>query len=151
MIYEGTNQIQAIDLLVRKVAADGGRRFESWLDDLRAGLPAGGALVEPVREGIETMRGETRALLAAAHDDAELPFRVADDFLRSVGLLLVGHAWARADALSSRPEHAADPWHAAKRSSARHCADHVWPEFGQAIALLRAGRKPLAAIEVLAA
>lgn len=151
MIYEGTNQIQAIDLLVRKVAADGGRRFGSWLDDLHATLPDRGVLAVPVRDGIETLREETRDLLAAARDDAELPFRVADDFLRAAGLLLTAHAWARADAVSSRPDHAADPWHAAKRASARHCADHVWPEFEHAIALLRAGRRPLAAIELLQA
>jgi alkylation response protein AidB-like acyl-CoA dehydrogenase len=149
MIYEGTNQIQAIDLLVRKVAADGGRRFEAWLDDLGTALPDHGVLAAPVRAGIETLRGDVRDLLAAARDDAELPFRVADDFLRATGLLLTAHAWARADALSSRPEHAADAWHAAKRTSARHCADHVWPEFGHAIAMLRAGREPLATIEVL--
>jgi alkylation response protein AidB-like acyl-CoA dehydrogenase len=148
MIYEGTNQIQAIDLLVRKVAADGGARFEAWLDELRQAVPASGALAAAVRDGIAALRRETRELLALARDDAELPYRVADDFLRATGLLLVAHTWARADALSARPAHAADPWHAAKRASARHCADHLMPEFGHALALLRAGRQPLAPIEV---
>ncbi len=151
MIYEGTNQIQAIDLLVRKVAADGGRRFEAWLDDLRAASPADGVLAGLVHGGIEALRSETRALLVDARDDAELPYRVADDFLRATGQLLIAHAWARADALSSRPEHAADPWHLAKRTSARHCADHLMPEFVHALALLRAGRQPLASIDALPA
>ncbi len=34
MIYEGTNQIQAIDLVVRKLVADGGRAFAAWLETL---------------------------------------------------------------------------------------------------------------------
>jgi alkylation response protein AidB-like acyl-CoA dehydrogenase len=150
MIYEGTNEIQAIDLLVRKVAADGGRCFDTWLDDLGEAVPDAGVLAVPVNAGIETLRRETRELLALARDDAELPYRVADAFLRATGLLLTAHAWSRADALSSRPEHAADPWHGAKRASARHCADHLLPEFDHAIALLRAGRQPLAPIEAMA-
>ncbi len=36
MIYKGTNEIHAIDLLVRKVLPDGGRMFFDWLDALRA-------------------------------------------------------------------------------------------------------------------
>ncbi|HNK18084.1 MAG TPA: acyl-CoA dehydrogenase family protein, partial [Piscinibacter sp.] len=41
MIYEGTNQIQAIDLVVRKLVTDGGRAFAAWLETLAASLPRG--------------------------------------------------------------------------------------------------------------
>ena len=36
MIYEGTNEIQAIDLLVRKTLPDGAAALNAWLDDLAA-------------------------------------------------------------------------------------------------------------------
>jgi hypothetical protein len=36
MIYEGTNEIQAIDLLVRKIMADGGLGLNQLLDDMKA-------------------------------------------------------------------------------------------------------------------
>ncbi|MEY2783586.1 MAG: Acyl-CoA dehydrogenase, partial [Pseudomonadota bacterium] len=39
MIYEGTNEIQAIDLLVRKVLPDGGASMNALLDSLQASLP----------------------------------------------------------------------------------------------------------------
>ena len=41
MIYEGSNEIQAIDLLVRKVLPDGGQAFSSWLNALRSDLDPG--------------------------------------------------------------------------------------------------------------
>src|SRR6185295_13902351 len=39
-IYEGTNGIQAIDLLQRKLVGDGGARQREWLSMIRADLEA---------------------------------------------------------------------------------------------------------------
>ena len=151
MIYEGTNHIQAIDLLVRKVLADGGARFAALLDSLVATLPTSGLLAPQVAAQIAALRAAMHDVMAGARTDVELPYRVADDFLRATGLMLVAHAWARAEALSSRAEHAGDAWHAAKRDSARHCADHLLPEFDHALAQLRAGWAPLAHIHAMTA
>jgi Acyl-CoA dehydrogenase, C-terminal domain/Acetyl-CoA dehydrogenase C-terminal like len=143
-IYEGTNQIQAIDLLVRKVLADGGARFDALLGTLGEVLPPRGLLAAAVRERIERLRDITSAVIETARTDPELPYRVADEFLRATGLLLIAQTWARAEAVSSRPAHAGDPWHAGKRDSARHCLHHLLPEFDHALALVRAGWQPLA-------
>jgi alkylation response protein AidB-like acyl-CoA dehydrogenase len=143
MVYEGTNQIQAIDLLLRKVLADGGERFGAWLDRLAERLPADGTLGAAVRGQLAALRAAAAECRAAAVRDVEAPYRVADDFLRAVGLMLVAHAWARMQALSSQPGHDADPWHVRKRESARHCEDYVLPEFDHALAMVRAGRAPL--------
>jgi len=144
MIYEGTNQIQAIDLVVRKLVADGGRKFAAWLEALAAGLPVdarhGPAAFEQLR-----LLGELAAdVVAASREDAELPFRVADDMLRATGLALIAQAWARAEAVSSRPQHAGDGFHRAKCESAAHCFVHLRPEFEHALAQARAGWLPLA-------
>jgi len=55
MIYEGTNEIQAIDLLVRKLAKDEGAAMRTLLDELRQAVPASGALAAAVRDlpGVE--------------------------------------------------------------------------------------------------
>jgi hypothetical protein len=89
MIYEGTNEIQAIDLLVRKVLPDGGVSLEALLDGLLHHLPhAAGAR-------IERLRTLTQSVLKAAAQDATLPYRVADDYLRALGLVLLDWAWWR--------------------------------------------------------
>ena len=77
MIYEGINEIQAIDLLVRKVLPDGAAALTTLLHEL------GEANHELVR--------------ACAHDPA-LAYWVADDYLRAVALALLAWAWARIDA-----------------------------------------------------
>ena len=91
MIYEGTNEIQAIDLLVRKVLADGGQGLLALLATLPA-TPATGALAQA-----------TQALVIAAQADPALPAWVADDYLRVVALVLLEWAWGRISAASTGP------------------------------------------------
>ncbi len=91
MIYEGTNEIQAIDLLVRKVLADGGQGLLALLATLPA-TPATGALAQA-----------TQALVIAAQADPALPYWVADDYLRAVALVLLEWAWGRIGAASTGP------------------------------------------------
>ena len=146
MIYEGTNQIQAIDLVVRKLVADGGRKFAGWLESLAASLPAGATHAASALEQLRLLGELAAAVVRASRDDAELPFRIADDLLRATALALIAHAWARAEAVSSRPEHAGDAFHAAKRESAAHCFTHLRPEFDHALAQARAGWQPFARV-----
>jgi alkylation response protein AidB-like acyl-CoA dehydrogenase len=144
MIYEGTNQIQAIDLVVRKLVADGGRKFAAWLESMAGALAEGARHGPAAREQLQRLGEFAAELVAASRDDAELPYRVADDLLRATGLALVAQAWARAEAVSSRPEHAGDDFHRAKCESAAHCFAHLRPEFEHALAQARAGWQPFA-------
>jgi alkylation response protein AidB-like acyl-CoA dehydrogenase len=95
MIYEGTNEIQAIDLLVRKVLADGGQRFNTLLDRVQADLPVKGSAT---LARIATLRAVVKQLIDASARDTHLPYRVADDFLRACALVLMEWAWCRIDA-----------------------------------------------------
>lgn len=95
MIYEGTNEIQAIDLLVRKVVADKGVQFMQWMDDLGQGLGAPSAANARVQQGIHKLEECTQALCARAAADATQAYGVADDYLRAVAVLLLDWAWAQ--------------------------------------------------------
>jgi alkylation response protein AidB-like acyl-CoA dehydrogenase len=101
MIYEGTNEIQAIDLLVRKVLPDGGSAMATLLAELGATLDAGQDLdAQFLRLSPEFSRLAGQ-LADAARLDPELPFWVADDYLRAGGLLLMTWAWAQISAAAS--------------------------------------------------
>jgi alkylation response protein AidB-like acyl-CoA dehydrogenase len=91
MIYEGTNEIQAIDLLVRKIMADGGQSLNLLLDDMQA---------EPGSESAQAsqLRQLTQSILKAAQRDPSVGHRVADDYLRATALVLMQWAWQRIDA-----------------------------------------------------
>ena len=90
MIYEGTNEIQASDLLVRKVLADGGQGLATLLTTLPGAAPSAAATAR--RHALVEI---TQTLAIAAQSDPELPYWVADDYLRAVALVLLEWAWAQ--------------------------------------------------------
>ena len=102
MIYEGTNEIQAIDLLQRKILADGGAVLTTWMAEAQgeaqacedAGL---GDVAATLREELQRARQALDSVAARASTDAELPLRVADDVL--FGLSHTFLAWAFAISL----------------------------------------------------
>ena len=98
MIYEGTNEIQAIDLLVRKVLADGGLGLNALLDTIASDLPKEAKASTAALARIQTLRAVTAQIVKAAPQDAALAFRVADDYLRAVALVLMDWAWLRIEA-----------------------------------------------------
>ncbi len=95
MIYEGTNEIQAIDLLARKVLADGGVGLGTLFAELNAQLDAGASDHTPVLRRFAALQLVTAKLVSACRSDRSLAYWVADDFLRSVVLALMGWAWMR--------------------------------------------------------
>ena len=126
MIYEGTNEIQAIDLLVRKVLADGGQSLGALLDGIEADLPAQAPSRTAALARIGTLRAVTQQIVNAAAQDAQLPYRVADDYLRACALVLLEWAWLRIDAaLDAQPQHSIPRW----RAPAQALRQWVLPEF----------------------
>jgi len=129
MIYEGTNEIQAIDLLVRKVLADGGTGMNALLDNIAADLPANAKASKahtPAQARIQTLRAVTEQIVKAAPQDAALAFRVADDYLRAVALVLMDWAWLRIEAgLDDSVPNVEARW----RTPAKALRSWVLPEF----------------------
>jgi alkylation response protein AidB-like acyl-CoA dehydrogenase len=95
MIYEGSNEIQAIDLLVRKVLPDGALAFNGWLTELGTELDPAAPAQARLLARLSSLREHTRRLLQAAAQDDTLAYWVAEDFLRAVGLALVDWAWVQ--------------------------------------------------------
>jgi alkylation response protein AidB-like acyl-CoA dehydrogenase len=139
MIYEGTNEIQAIDLLVRKVLPDGGQALFALLDALEAdmkaerphpGPPPAGEGAKAVLARFATVREITQELIeAAAHSDT-LAHEAADDYLRVVGLALFAWAWTR---IARTPGADAARWSVPAAAAQLR----ILPEFDMRVAILR--------------
>jgi hypothetical protein len=79
-IYEGTNGIQAIDLVTRKIPLEGGRTVALYLDELRATIkaikenntPAFGDTATRLGEAVDSLEGATQWLLAQKSSDSAL-------------------------------------------------------------------------------
>jgi alkylation response protein AidB-like acyl-CoA dehydrogenase len=127
MIYEGTNEIQAIDLLQRKVLGREAEAFEVLLADLaRDGEPGG-----PLQAQVEAARRATAAIRDRAARDPEAPLRVADDYLAGVAYLLLAWAWTVTRRAAARCEVdgvAAELAPAERAAVAAHGLDWVLPQ-----------------------
>jgi alkylation response protein AidB-like acyl-CoA dehydrogenase len=100
MIYEGTNEIQAIDLVMRKLLGNsqGLALLQAEFGAEIARLAADAALApyaNALRQQAEALQGAVAALAAARSTDPEAPLRVADDMLHGVGHALLAWAWCR--------------------------------------------------------
>ncbi|MDI1275467.1 acyl-CoA dehydrogenase family protein [Polaromonas sp.] len=135
MIYEGTNEIQAIDLLVRKVLADGGAGMAALLQDLQTGLDAGQPRDADVLRRFADLRNLTGLLATASQTDPVLPYEAADDYLRAVALALLAWAWSRIDKVADD----APRWRQA--SAALHL--RVLPEFDMRVKTIEGQCKPV--------
>jgi hypothetical protein len=104
-IYEGTNSIQAQDLLGRKVLRDGGRALEALLGEMLAAadaVPEDDARLVPLARGLRgavaRVRGLTAQVRENASDDADLVGSVAVNYLMLVGYACGAWQWALAAA-----------------------------------------------------
>lgn len=109
MIYEGTNEIQAIDLLLRKVASDAGAQLNLMIDDLIGQLPSDVNSAKAVLTLFERIRALTHGLM---QNKERVNFQrqlslIASDYLRLLFLALISWSWSQIDhALSQRTHNA---------------------------------------------
>jgi alkylation response protein AidB-like acyl-CoA dehydrogenase len=102
-IYEGTNGIQALDLVRRKVARDGGEAMRRLIDDIRGfegevdgvNEPAIVVIGERLRHGVADLADSTDWLLAAAAEPGRIEAG-AVHYLALTGVVAGGWLMARA-------------------------------------------------------
>ncbi|GLP96611.1 acyl-CoA dehydrogenase C-terminal domain-containing protein [Paraferrimonas sedimenticola] len=98
-IYEGTNGIQALDLLGRKVVANRGENMKRLLEQFSAETSAMTNVDAGHKDSVLTafaeLQGATAELVDAARNDANLVNCAAVDYLNAVGYTLFGYFWLR--------------------------------------------------------
>ena len=149
-IFEGTNYIQAQDLLSRKVLRDGGAALGELLEDIeqaaRALAAASTDPLAPLREqllaGTQRLRAAVVSLIARA-GEPDLIGATACHFLHGLGVLAGGWHWALAGAKA-----AAQPQGAQSRAvmaTAAFYAAHVLPRVPMHCSVIEGGTNVLAA------
>jgi 3-(methylthio)propanoyl-CoA dehydrogenase len=135
-IYEGTNGIQALDLVGRKLPYDGGAFVKGFLADARTevdALPAElAAIADGVRAGLDALE-EATAWIAARRETPLDVFAGASPYLRVFATVVGGALLARGAAAAQRRLDAGDlggygaDFLAAKVTSARFFATQLLP------------------------
>ena len=157
-IYEGTTGIQALDLIGRKLARDGGRRAEALIADMRAEtLVLGQSNDVDVIEinaafeaGLDAFEEATEWLLAHHEAKPREAAAGAVPYLYLCGIVVGGWQMARAariarDLLQDGGEDAA--FLRAKVATARFYAEHILPEAAVHKAAITKGAGSVLALE----
>ena len=119
-IYEGTNGIQAADLVGRKLGLEGGETLKRLLDEIRAEAPGEGSLMALV----DDCEKVAEALLAGPIDDR---LAASYPFLTMMSVAVAG--WLMARQKAALAGHDGDPAFAAmKRAAARFYLEQIVPE-----------------------
>lgn len=93
-IYEGTNGIQALDLVHRKVVRDGGKALFALTAEMHKELSSVSSEFEPwsaaIQQGIDAMNSQTQWLLEHAQNELLLG-AVATDYAELLGCVISGY------------------------------------------------------------
>ena len=143
MIYEGTNHIQAIDLVGRKLGEDNGRLYRLFSAHVGGFLKKNSEEREltdftlPLSKVFGRLNEATQLLAAQGTQDPEFADAVASNYLNLFSLTALAYLWclqARASLGKT------DAFHTTKLKTARYFFDCVLPETATLSALIRAGK-----------
>jgi len=153
-IYEGTNGIQAIDLLGRKVLLDQGQKLRKFTKQIHKFCQAneGNAqlaeFVAPLAKLLKDVGDITMGIGMAAMKDRDEAGAAATDYLRLVGHLTYAWLWARmAEVAYAKQDGASDDFYKAKIATARFYFAKLLPEVESLKASIKGGAKPLMALD----
>lgn len=155
-IYEGTNGVQAMDLVGRKLGRKGGAAvlalfatIESFAKENEDDATLA-EFVRPVRRGLEALRSATMWFAQNALANPNDAGAGAVDYLRLMGIVVMGWMWARIAKFAQRkladaPQHA--KFYRDKLVAARYWMERMLPECPMLLARIEAGSATVMAFE----
>jgi butyryl-CoA dehydrogenase len=147
-IYEGTNGVQAMDLVGRKLPAHGGRYLRqfflpvsAYIED-RAGDPALSEFIEPLSKAFTRLQKASAWVAANGLRDPNEAGAAASEYLRLFALVALGYLWARTAEIALAADDG-NGFYRAKLNTARFFASRVLPQTGSLAACIMAGGKSI--------
>jgi hypothetical protein len=152
-IYEGTNGVQAMDLLGRKVPEGDGRlvkRFAALVQkELESAQQSDSPRVKAIAAALvpaaTALQRTTMSIMTRAAADANELGAAAADYLRMFGLVATGWMWLRMAAAAARTPDA--PTHADKLGTAEFFMAKLLPQTRSLEAQINAGAAAVMAVE----
>jgi hypothetical protein len=156
MIYEGANGIQALDLVGRKLAQDGGKHVMAFFD-LVKGFCKEAAEVEGMAEFTEPLKAASKDLQAAAMyfmqngmENPNTALAGSYDFMHLFGHVCLGLMWARMAKAALERQAAGDGdagFYATKLATARYYMARQLPATAMHLKRIESGADPVMALD----
>ncbi len=155
LLYEGTTQIQALDLLARKVLMTQGKALLAFIEEIKAFAAASSADLPELSARLDQVADEWGGLAmaiggrAAVNPDALGAASV--DFLMYSGYVALAYFWVRIASVAKRADpDAGDPFYAGKLSTAQFYMDRILPRAEAHRRAAQSGANSLMDIDVAA-
>jgi alkylation response protein AidB-like acyl-CoA dehydrogenase len=155
-IYEGTNGIQAMDLVGRKLPANGGRAIQALFRIIAADVAAGKANPKTagVAEALEKANGQLQAatmwLMQNAMTNPDNAGAAAHSYMHIMGIVATGLMWLRMATVAAALLEAGEgdaKFLEAKLVTARFFAERIMPDAGALRRKIEGGAETLMALE----
>lgn len=150
MIYEGTNHIQALDLVGRKLPMHGGRLMQTFaarVTDLIRRNKDNEVMSEftaHLKTASKNLNAITMELAAKGMEDREEAGAAASNYLNVFALTALAYTWC---VQLEKATAEASAYHTTKVKTARYFFENVLPEQESLMAIIRAGKKNMMAFD----
>jgi alkylation response protein AidB-like acyl-CoA dehydrogenase len=150
-IYEGTNGVQALDLVGRKLPAHTGRYLRRFFHPVQRFLeqegdtPAMAEFVQPLAKAFERLQRATAWLAQEAMKNPDEAGAAANDYLDLFGYVALGYLWARMAKVALANLGRDAGFYDAKLATARFYMARMLPRHAAHFANLMAGSSTLMA------
>jgi alkylation response protein AidB-like acyl-CoA dehydrogenase len=150
MLYEGTNGIQALDLVGRKLPQDGGRLLTRFLDpvmefiDANADDEAMAPFIPPLQTALEHLQIATGHIMEAGMGNHDEIGAASVDYLRLFGLVALGFVWARMAKIALPKE---GSFYTAKIGTAKFYMQRLLPQTSALLSTIQSGAEVMMAFE----
>lgn len=145
-IYEGTNGIQALDLLGRKILGTGGAAAKTLIDEvlgfIHSSPPTLAEFTAPLNAVVLNLEALTAWVLDRAKSDPNEVGAASVEYLHVFGYTVYAYMWARM-AHVAQPKAGQDDFYASKLSTARFYFARLLPRVHSLIASVKAGSESL--------
>jgi alkylation response protein AidB-like acyl-CoA dehydrogenase len=149
-IYEGTNGIQALDLMGRKIVANGGAYYQLFADEIRQFIASSDAsqseFTQPLSAALDTLDELTHWIVDRARTNANEIGAASVEYLHVFGYTAYAYMWAMMAKAASGKE-AQDDFYASKLGTARFYFARLLPRIHSLSASVKAGSETLFLLE----
>jgi len=153
MIYEGTNTVQALDLLGRKVLGDGGAKLTKFGKIIgrfvkeNADNEAMQEFTKPLAELGQKVQAFTMEIGMKGMQNPDEVGAAAFDYMRVVGHMVYAYFFARMAKVALEKQASGDKFYAAKLATTRFYFAKLLPQVETMMITAKAGLKPLMEME----
>ena len=156
MIYEGTNGIQALDLVGRKMPANMGRSLRRFFHPVSEYIAAHrehaqiGPMVKALERAFGALQLATAQIATTGLKDPEEAGAAATDYLRLFGLVSLGFMWVRSAEIAHRKLPTANGdarFYQAKLHTAQFFVDRLLPQTASLYLAIKSGKGAMMAMD----